>query len=848
MAQSRLGVWVLESSARLSKPCLLFLISLPFSAAYSSSITSESYDALIHQIRQGEVATGLAQLRAWRASFPDNERILFDHAAISSDAEQHEEALQDSARIVGAHTPTYVLLAIGRSARITQRWALAEAAYRHLLERDHQDAQAHAGIAYIYLAQNDSERALAYAESQLPAYDQRDIAHVPLYIALGEVQDARQQWLQAAHVYAIAQSLQPDLRFAVRGRVFALSRLGAPYVAQEVASQYPDYFSDEEKRRFADDIAAHSIGFGQAQQANDSTINRFERSDLGLFRNALVQSRFDQAASANDVDPPALTATARGSVNAFTPAQLSTLFDRVVALRDRVRMADTIALYKELQALGVDLPTYVRVAAADAYLYLREPEKARDIYRAAIDASEEGDPGVFGWKIALMYAYGESNQFDEAQNEADLLAAAIPPLQFKGVRGLEAPHPEHGPALQMAGLMRLYADRLDDAQQKLADLRERAPDNSGVRAAWASMLSARGRPRDALEELTRLQIDFPESLSAGIGRADLLLALQEFDRAREVMVPLVQHYPENKGVHDLQQKFARHDSMHLRIETSLGSGGNNTGADSTLLASLHSVPLDDSLGSQYRVFARSIRAQGEDDGVDVARTRVGFGMDYRVRDLLAEVEFHHARSRTGVALAISWDLSDDWKVRAAADSNTINLPASALRNDVHAKTLSTSLLWTPHGGRTVGASLSRTTFSDSNDRSGVGLWWSERWISEPFFKFDTTVGWGATTNNFQGATYFAPKRDSEINLTLMGEWLNWRRYERSFRQRAFATLGQYRQHGFGAGATADLRYEHEWRNEYAATVRYGAGRAFHPYDGVREYRNYAYFNLFWAMR
>jgi biofilm PGA synthesis protein PgaA len=79
---------------------------------------------------------------------------------------------------------------------------------------------------------------------------------------------------------------------------------------------------------------------------------------------------------------------------------------------------------------------------------------------------------------------------------------------------------------------------------------------------------------------------------------------------------------------------------------------------------------------------------------------------------------------------------------------------------------------------------------------------------------------------------------------MKAEWLTWRRYQRSFKQRMAATVGQYWQAGYASGTSADLYYEHEWSWDDVKGLRYGLGHTFRPYDGKRDSRNYGSFGFY----
>ncbi|MEO6353424.1 MAG: hypothetical protein ABIO19_16295, partial [Burkholderiaceae bacterium] len=310
--------------------------------------------------------------------------------------------------------------------------------------------------------------------------------------------------------------------------------------------------------------------------------------------------------------------------------------------------------------------------------------------------------------------------------------------------------------------------------------------------------------------------------------------------------PLLAQHAENKAVQNYARKLANYDRPFYKVESTIGRGATGSGADSVTDAALYSEPLSGSLGDHVRVLSHLTRADGETGNQNASRTRLGVGLDYRARDISVEAELNRTLDDShagGVALALSWDLSDAWSGHVALDTNIIDLPAAALAGGVTAEGLKLGMSWSLNESRKAGGELSTIQFSDGNTRDMARIWWQERWISGPVFKLDSILGLSSSRNSQSDRNYFNPSRDAELGLEIKAEWLTWRRYQRSFKQRAGLALGQYWQDGFDRGLTAGLRYEHEWRQDDAWEFTYGLGRSFHPYDGNREYRNYLLLNL-----
>jgi biofilm PGA synthesis protein PgaA len=313
---------------------------------------------------------------------------------------------------------------------------------------------------------------------------------------------------------------------------------------------------------------------------------------------------------------------------------------------------------------------------------------------------------------------------------------------------------------------------------------------------------------------------------------------------------------EDKAVQSFSRKLDLYDTPHLRAETTIGRGAAIAGAEAVFDVALHSAPLTRTLGDAYRVFAHVSRSQGRAEAATasretVFRTRTGAGINYRSRHVTAEVQANraiNAAKKSGGAAGLTLTPSDALSAQVTLDTNVNDLPAVAYRNNVTAKALKLNLAWASHESRKIGGDLSRARYSDQNVRDEARLWWTERWLSGPVFKLDTTLTVYGSKNSDGPREYFNPRRDRQADFTVSGEWLSARRYDRSFRQRVALTRGQYRQDGFRSGAAADVHYEHEWNRDKERTLRYGLGRSFHPYDGVRENRNYGYVALNWNLK
>ncbi|MEO7031009.1 MAG: poly-beta-1,6 N-acetyl-D-glucosamine export porin PgaA, partial [Herbaspirillum sp.] len=636
----------------------------------------------------------------------------------------------------------------------------------------------------------------------------------------------------AAAAYQEVLVFEPDFRYAVRGRAFTLLNAGLPFLAQDLAKKYSHMFDDQEHWQFAQGVGGALVDYGEAQLLVNDKEPGYATTDVALTVNTQLEMRFGD--------------------------RLPSQADRLVALRDRLQMQQVVDLYQILMRKKLLLPPYALAAAADAYLYLDQPEMARDLYLEAIakasraDAKDQQD-----WQFSLIKAYSDARQFDAAIELAERLEIEVPPIANRGILSVAAPNPDYARAVNAAALMRLYSDRLDDAEKRLVALRAEAPFNNDFRSSWIELQRERDRPRLALNEISLLQTDDPRLLNAKVSRGEVLLKLDRLTEARDIGQSLLNDYSAQKDVKKLARDLDIYSRPYLKIETSVGRGAANAGAESVTDVSLYSAPLSKTLGDSYRVFTQFLRSNGqigpEDGAGDIgkARMRLGVGLDYRSQDFRAEIQVNKATevaASQGFALAMSYVFSDEWQAMMTFDSNVNDLPAAAYSQGTKGRMLEASLIRSISESSKFGAGLSRLQFSDGNTRDMVRAWWMQRWVSGPVFKLASTLNLESSANSQEGRAYFAPERDREASIAVVGEWVSWQRRQRSFKQRLALTYGGYWQKYYGSHMVNDIHYEHEWNIDDVFSLNYGVGRSGHPYDGKSETRNYGYLNLNWRIK
>jgi biofilm PGA synthesis protein PgaA len=288
-----------------------------------------------------------------------------------------------------------------------------------------------------------------------------------------------------------------------------------------------------------------------------------------------------------------------------------------------------------------------------------------------------------------------------------------------------------------------------------------------------------------------------------------------------------------------------HNLRHLSVASGFGrsSGDSPAGSDDwRLQARLYGAPIE----HRWRLFGQTSRSEARFDTGATRWHREGLGIEWRAPALRASAAVTiGSADRTGLEAGIDWRPTDHWSLALSGSSVTSNLPMQAWRAGVRAAELAASVRHAADESRSFTLGLARLAFSDGNDRTAYLGTWHERWVSEPYWRLETVAWLGGSENSADGRPYFNPGRDLTASVELAADWLTWRRYERSFRQRLAVTGGSYSQQGYGSDPLLGVAYEHVWDLDRRLHLRYGVGRLLRPYDGESTGRTFGSVALDW---
>jgi len=618
----------------------------------------------------------------------------------------------------------------------------------------------------------------------------------------------------ALREFSLASQEHPGHADARRAVADVLVELGAPQAAARVLGRDTDIGLRAR-------MAGESVRWGSQTVLDPAT--RFDGTDAAIrtLESLLAEAR------AMPVRDEGLERRLQG--------------DLAIALRDRERWTDTLAITDALQASG-PLPPYVRQAQADALLALRRPEDAALAYREVLMV----DPSNRDARVGLFYAQIESEDFDAAFATADAMAAAIPPTRRVGISPRARPDPDWIDTQILWSQSRRFGDMADDAWQVLHPIAQRAPAAPYLRLEQGEVASARGWPRMAHDEIRIAHSLAPDDATIRIALAQAEFDRRDWARSEAQAHALAAIDPQNTRLMRLRSDIDayRDAQLLMSIAPRTADGGGPTAPGSGLSASLRAYTPP--LAERWRLLAAAEREVDEPDDDRLTRNRYGAGVEGRWPDVTVELvawSNHGLLSHGGADASVRWQPDDHWTFDATAQAFSSATPLRALQAGVRADAASVGITHAWSDLAAASASVTTLDFTDGNRRWEGVLDYSGVVVDRPGLELVLRPSLYASKNSLRDAPYFNPERDRSVSLTADLRHRLWRRYERSLGQRVIASLGDYWQSGHGHDAVGSIEYAQVYRHDPRTEWTYGIACGWQAYDGDMERSLSAYVRL-----
>ena len=792
--------------SRVSTVCFAASLGFTFAVQALAQETSQKpawvteHEEAVQVARSGRTAEALKTLHRLHKEHPEDVGIANDELAVTGWAGNDAEVIKIYNARANEALPTYILETVGLAYRDVHDPQKALAVYERGLKTEPNNEQMMAGKILSLTDAAQYDRAIKTAEDDLKANGDR----LSVLLAAGTAADTaaekggRQyssQVYESLRYFQRAETIAPQNPDVVRGITRATNMIGAAQTAREKADKNRKLFSDSEYRRFQGDEAAALVRWGVLEPEHDAA--RYAETDRAIAHlDGLINQWKKQGKAAS-------------------PDIIRARLDRMVALRDRTRMQDVVNEYNSLVAEGVTIPNYALSAPADAFLYLRDGEQARDLYLKILAT----EPDNFEARRQLFYAYVECDDFDNAYQTIDALDATQG--VWKRLKGLPIPLPNsyREVADLDSGMARLYGGELADADDRITSIAFAAPSNIRHRKALGDLFYARGWPRAALEQYEIGIASTEEKKDAGneSGVAMAKLDLQEYPAVEAKVAELDKRYPENLDVQHADRAWQVHNMAELRVNAgyairpSTSAGG---GSGYQVGTQIFSAPID----YNWRLFAGTgfehERLPNTEGKIGVWSSKAG--AEYRnegwtVSAAPTFVTFH-SKADVGAVADATYQINDQWSVKGGAELLSSSTPLRALNQNIRADEVTAGFVWRQSESREVDVNAAVLPFSDGNFRTQASAAYLQRLLTTPHWQIDGRVN-AATSHNSKDETrpYYNPLNDYMLQAGPRVTQYLYHRYETLWQHSLQFTPGTYMQSHYGSTFAYGATYEQRLR-------------------------------------
>jgi len=858
------SVFICLVAVGLSGYCEIDASSLPASTLLERAIISA---------REGEQTEALRLIREAWAQEPHTPQMNFDYMAILSWNGQCAEAVKlYEGQAPDTVIPDYALREIAKCYRFTGEFKKATSLYAAYLERNPNDTDALDGFIYTYLDAgqfdevsnyvikhmgNDkklNERLTSYLADLLlrknklseaeyiyrkvlygnlrnvraqlgmcrifiekKKYDKaeylinhvlkQDPKNMEALIYKGGVLEAKREFLAAYRLYEDILRIYPGSQIILNLKYRALVNMGCVSLAREKLRESGEAVDEGVLQALAGDEAMQDIRW----QEPDAALQIFKRN-RGEYE---MNNRKIQTAQASNQEKPLKRID----------------YDTLVALRAKDQMQRIATLNEEelvLQELQSDkeweqLPPWVEVAIGDAYLYLRKPLVALVYYANAL--KQHWDPNG-STRMSMYYTFIELGQYKQAGELLDELDKEMP-VQIVD-RGILQDNLGKEQAAVNRGWWLLYQDRLGEAQKYLNEFLGRAPFDTNIRTALAHAYLWRGWPRLAQEEFEINGTLDPKDTAAQIGYCYALDEIDFGDQARALAKQLLEKFPTNKHVQQLNRYFQVQDMRTVTVDA--GWSHENPGVDELAW----SVRFEQPVYPWRNLFVQYIWRDISEDGLEDSLRRVLAGLDWRLnRDwwAVASVSADEDGDNFGYAASLTVNPNDYLSFTGMYDSSSLAVPSRARVDGIDAEEWGLRARSRRNENFIAEVAASTINFSDGNDMYAYSGRIDHALTTHAYWK--TRLAWEGYANNYsdQDVPYYSPEHVYYAYLVPMLEHTWYRRYEKALVDRFYLGVGEEWERGFSSENVGYIRYEQDYRFSDTFSFLVGATLSRKYYDG-----------------
>jgi hypothetical protein len=357
--------------------------------------------------------------------------------------------------------------------------------------------------------------------------------------------------------------------------------------------------------------------------------------------------------------------------------------------------------------------------------------------------------------------------------------------------------------------------------------------NLGARQGEAMAHLWQGWPGEALLRLDAIRARNEYYVPAQIGRVSALLNLERNREARDEAEKLAALYTDNKHA---QNALRATDIRYMReVAANLSVSDSDRGTREWLFR----ADAGDQVGDNTRLYGRWTRSSTREQQYKAGElNRVGLGVYHYFNPTLRltqELSTDVSGDRNlGSFTSVMLRPNDYWRFDLGYSSYAEDIPLRARAQNIEADQAQFGISY--NGGQVWQwrAGLSRSEFSDTNERTALLTSLDWNYSPGPFFRHHLIPEIYGSKNTLAGAPYFNPLRDRSLAITHMTEWLVSLSPTYRHLDRLFVTIGSYDQEGFDVMTRWGVRYEQDYNWNDTISLLWNFGYYRNIYDGNPE--------------
>ena len=777
-------------------------------------------EASIVLIRTGQVEQGLDQLRTLLTQQPQNQKLIADYI-VSAQAHQ-KLTVADLGYLQNVdvqHFPEYAWLSVIKGQRDLKQFPTAA----KWAEVFYQQSQQQQWLVWQGVLRAEAGQS-AQAKQKLAQIKQDQLS--PDYLA------------QMSYAYRVLNMPVEALETAE----LALSKqksnidIQEQYVLALMANS--DYAQAEQY------ISSHGLSGARPNLAHSVKLNEFSQRIQNAIQSQRMLTYRDQGMLAYNKLDQVIAEMQRyeAELPADQAIRRKFYYEYAYALNARQASKQTLAELQKVNLPILEMPAYVRHAAADSYLKLRQPKQAEVYYRSLLLEKNYPNYDVYA---GLYYSLIEQEKFKQADQLIVQMDHLLPTFSYSAAKGVNrSTHDDRLEYLGLKGLNYAYRNEHAKAEQYFEQLLAQAPNNVSYQNDLAMIQRWREKPELSETNLSQLNGVEPIDQATRINHMQNSQALGNIQAWKAQNADLMQRMPLDTVVQLSQKELNDRNRPTIQHQTTISRSKSDSRDVLDQLKGSRERDHQTRLNSpwfydNYRAYAtHDYRWSDFDDG-EVDDSRIGLGLEWASNRKYASLALSQATDgdRFGAELQWSQWLNDHWNYHLGYNSQA-NIPLQAVKRGFEGQSYAVGVDWQQNESRKAGATYQLTDIDDGNTRQEAAAYFMQQIYQAPHHITQATLRGYYGQNDDIAVDYFNPESNYSLEVGLAHDWMTWRNYDRHFSQHFEASVGTYKQKDYSAEAIYNIYYQHDWQLSRTWKLNYGIGWGVHPYDGDSEERTY----------